>query len=87
MLKCPRGGEAAGMGAMDDCICWCSRYCCSNGCQSADAALGQAMDSAMDQGGAPAGEAAPMDDVAGANIVDPGMDDAPKDDDDGGLAG
>jgi hypothetical protein len=54
----------------------------------ADAALGSAFDSAMDQGGAPAAGAEPaMDETAGADIVDPGMDDEPGSDDDGGLAG
>ena len=39
----------------------------------------------MDQGGAPAGDgAAPMDDVAGADIVDPGMDDDQSSEDDSG---
>ena len=80
------GGESAGMGAMGDAFAAPAADTAAP-MDTADAALGQAMDSAMDQGGAPAGEAAPMDDVAGANIVDPGMDDAPKDDDDGGLAG
>ena len=48
----------------------------------ADAALGAAMDSAMDQGGAPAPDtAAPMDDAAGMDGMDvPGMDDDPQDD-------
>ena len=42
----------------------------------------------MDQGGAPAGDgAAPMDDVAGADIVDPGMGENTPDDDGGGMAG
>ena len=55
----------------------------------ADAALGQAMDSAMDQGGAPAaGGEQPMDSGMAEAIVDPAMDDGPKDDDQGGgLAG
>jgi hypothetical protein len=54
----------------------------------ADAALGAAMDSAMDQGGAPAPDAgadAAMDDAA--SIVDPGMDEQDSTDDDGGMAG
>jgi len=46
------------------------------------------MDSAMDQGGAPAPGTQPaMDETAGADIVDPGMGGDQTPDDDGGLAG
>jgi hypothetical protein len=81
------GGEIPGMGAMDD--AFGGQPDTAAPADVADAALGAAMDSAMDQGGAPAGDtAAPMDDTAGADIVDPGMgDDQGTPDDDGGLAG
>ena len=80
--------DAAGMGAMDAAMGGDMGAPPTMAVNEADAALGSAMDSAMDQGGAPAGTGAPaMDDTAGADIVDPGMADAPKDDDDGGLAG
>ena len=81
--------EAAGMGAME------MSFSADGSSQSfetvdqGDAALGQAMDSAMDQGGAPAaGGEQPMDSGMAEAIVDPAMDDGPKDDDQGGgLAG
>jgi len=80
------GGESAGMGAMGDAFGGQPDTAAPGmDVNPADAALGQAMDSAMDQGGAPAGDgAAPMDDVAGADIVDPGMDDDQSSEDDSG---
>lgn len=81
------GGESAGMGAMEGAFAPPVADTVAPA-DAADAALGQAMDSAMDQGGAPAPGAQPaMDDTAGADIVDPGMDDDKGSDDDGGLAG
>ena len=80
------GGESAGMGAMDD--AFGGQPDTVAPADVADAALGQAMDSAMDQGGAPGPGAQPaMDDTAGADIVDPGMGGDQTPDDDGGLAG
>ena len=83
------GGESAGMGAMGDAFGGQPDTAAPMDVNPADAALGQAMDSAMDQGGAPAGDtgAPAMDDTAGADIVDPGMDDDQSSNDDGGLAG
>ena len=45
------------------------------------------MDQAIDPGAPVPGTQPAMDETAGADIVDPGMDDGPKDDDDGGMAG
>jgi hypothetical protein len=55
----------------------------------ADAALGAAMDSAIDQGGAPAGgPGITQEALDDPGYVDPAMDDDPAaDDDDGGMAG
>jgi hypothetical protein len=55
----------------------------------ADAALGQAMDSAIDQGGAPAGNGPGITQEAldDPGYVDPGQDDDQSSDDDGGMAG
>ena len=82
------GGESAGMGAMDDAFGGQPATAAPMDINPADAALGAALDGAMEQGGAPEG-AAPggYDDAAGADMVDPGMDDDPAADDDGGMAG
>ena len=81
------GGESAGMGAMDGAFAPPGADTVAPA-DVADAALGSAMDSAMDQGGAPAPGAQPaMDETAGADIVDPGMGGDQTPDDDGGLAG
>ena len=55
----------------------------------ADAALGAAMDSAMDQGSAPAGNGPGITQEAldDPRYVDPAMDDDQGSDDDGGIAG
>jgi hypothetical protein len=84
------GGDAGGMGAMGD---WAGAPEGAPGApmdiNPADAALGAAMDSAMDQGGAPgsaaeAHEAGFEDAAAFAAAQD---DDQDSSDDDGGLAG
>jgi hypothetical protein len=83
------GGEAGGMGAMDDVFAGQPDTAAPMDINPADAALGAAMDSAMDQGGAPAGNGPgitqeAMDDPG---FVDPGQDDDQSSDDDGGMAG
>jgi hypothetical protein len=77
------------MGAMGDAFASGAATAAPMDINPADAALGSAMDSAMDQGGAPApGEGQPaMDDSAGSDIVDPGMDEEQADTDGDGLAG
>jgi hypothetical protein len=83
------GGEAAGMGAMDDAFAGQPDTAAPMDINPADAALGQAMDSAMDQGGAPAGNGPGITQEAldDPGYVDPGQDDDQSSDDDGGMAG
>jgi len=78
----PAPGDFAPGGAMDAAFGGPAPGAAPMDINPADAALGAAMDSAMDQGGAPAPDtAAPMDDAAGMDGMDvPGMDDDPQDD-------
>ena len=83
------GGESAGMGAMDAAMGGDAAAAPAMDINPADAALGQAMDSAMDQGGAPAGNGPGITQEAldDPGYVDPGQDDDQSSDDDGGMAG
>ena len=85
------GGEpAGGMGAMDDAFGGQPDTAAPvMDVNPADAALGQAMDSAMDQGGAPAdnGPGITQEAMDDPGYVDPGQDDDQSSDDDGGMAG
>jgi hypothetical protein len=78
------GGEPAGMGAMDDAFGGQPATAAPMDINPADAALGQAMDSAIDQGGAPAGgPGITQEALDDPGYVDPAMDND-QDQDDGG---
>jgi hypothetical protein len=79
------GGESAGMGAMDAAM----GAGAEQSQPDADAAVGQAMDSAIDQGGAPAGAGPGITQEAldDPGYVDPTADMDQSPDDDGGMAG
>jgi hypothetical protein len=78
------GGDVGGTGAMDDAFGGQPDTAAPMDINPADAALGAAMDSAMDQGGAPAGEPGiTQEALDDPGYVDPAMDDD-QDQDDGG---
>jgi hypothetical protein len=83
------GAESAGMGAMDAAMGGDAPVAPAMDINPADAALGAAMDSAMDQGGAPAGNGPGITQEAldDPGYVDPATDDDQGSDDDGGMAG
>jgi len=83
------GGESAGMGAMGDAFASGAATAAPMDINPADAALGSAMDSAMDQGGAPAGDGPGITQEAldDPGYADPGQDDDQSPEDDGGMAG